>query len=370
MNHKQKIITSISLFAVSLGMIYFGIFFASADDTIASRTKGKILLQVEDNGEAWYVNPSNLKRYYMGRPQDAFDLMKNLSTGITNTDLAKIPVGLIGDNNTDSDSDGLNDDLEKALGTNPAGKDSDNDGYGDKVEIISEHNPLATGLAKIDANFTKVNSGKIFLQVEAGGAAWYVNPADNKRYYLNRPTDAFSIMRSLGLGIKSSELAMIEEYYDPQTTQMAQVQSNTTEKKEYTNSNYKYSIEYPSTWSVKSFSSAPTMIQVTDARLDYVSEHKGVVVINYFKLDKEISDINIYRVASKSPSKTLTDAEKTINNREAYENSYEHQKTYEKTTTIKINDKEFFMITLATTNDQREYYEKIYDEIVSGANFN
>lgn len=369
MNHKQKIITSISLFTVSLGMIYFGIFFASADNTIASRTKGKILLQVEDNGEAWYVNPSNLKRYYMGRPQDAFDLMRNLGTGITNADLAKMPVGLIGDNNTDSDSDGLNDDLEKALGTNPAEEDSDNDGYGDKVEITSGYNPLATGLAKLDANFTKTNSGKIFLQVESEGAAWYVNPADNKRYYLNRPTDAFSVMRSLGLGIKSSELAIIEEYYDPQTSQIDQ-QSIATEKKEYTNSSYKYSIEYPSTWSVKAFSSTPAMIQITDARLDYVSEHKGVVVINYFKLDKEISDINIYRVASKSPSKTLTDEEKTISSREAYENSYEHQRTYEKTTTIKVNDKEFFMITLTTTNDQREYYEKIYDEIVSSANFN
>lgn len=28
---------------------------------------GKILLQVEDRGEAWYVNPANLKRYYLGQ---------------------------------------------------------------------------------------------------------------------------------------------------------------------------------------------------------------------------------------------------------------------------------------------------------------
>ena len=38
---------------------------------------GRILIQVELNGEAWYVSPVNLKRYYMGRPADAFQLMRN-----------------------------------------------------------------------------------------------------------------------------------------------------------------------------------------------------------------------------------------------------------------------------------------------------
>ncbi|MFH1822724.1 MAG: hypothetical protein ABH830_03410, partial [Patescibacteria group bacterium] len=42
---------------------------------------GYILLQVEDNGEAWYVYPTTGKRYYLGRPQDAFNLMKKLGLG-------------------------------------------------------------------------------------------------------------------------------------------------------------------------------------------------------------------------------------------------------------------------------------------------
>jgi len=54
---------------------------------------GRILIQTEKNGEAWYVSPVNEKRYYMGRPADAFQLMRNLGLGISNTDLRKIEVG-------------------------------------------------------------------------------------------------------------------------------------------------------------------------------------------------------------------------------------------------------------------------------------
>ena len=42
---------------------------------LATKLKGKILLQVEKNGEAWYVSPKNEKRYFLGRPADAFSLM-------------------------------------------------------------------------------------------------------------------------------------------------------------------------------------------------------------------------------------------------------------------------------------------------------
>jgi len=54
---------------------------------LAKQLSGKILLQVEENGEAWYINPADEKRYYLGRPSDAFRLMQNLGTGITNKNL-------------------------------------------------------------------------------------------------------------------------------------------------------------------------------------------------------------------------------------------------------------------------------------------
>ena len=57
---------------------------------IAANLSGRILLQVESHGEAWYVNPVNLKRYYLGRAQDAFTIMRSLGVGVTNANLNRI----------------------------------------------------------------------------------------------------------------------------------------------------------------------------------------------------------------------------------------------------------------------------------------
>jgi hypothetical protein len=203
-----------------LGEIY-----ASAANNLSQKLSGKILLQVEENGEAWYVNPADYKKYYLGRPKDAFDLMGNLGIGITDENLEKIPVGFIKESTeasktlysvldaNDSDNDGLINDLEDALGTDPQTADSDNDGYDDKTEIENNYNPLGTGKLNINNNFAKQNAGKIFLQVENAGQAWYVNPNDQKRYYLGRPIDAWNIMRNLGLGITNQNLNKINTGY-------------------------------------------------------------------------------------------------------------------------------------------------------------
>ena len=177
------------------------------------RLAGYILLQVQSHGEAWYVNPADNKRYYLGRPTDALKIMQKFSIGITNTNLAKIPLGLIDYNSQDSDQDGLPNRLEQALGTNPQMADSDNDGYNDKEEISHGYNPLGAGLLPFDYNFAKQQAGKIFLQVQSYGEAWYVNPSDNKRYYLDRPQDAFRIMRQLSLGITNQDLNQIPRQY-------------------------------------------------------------------------------------------------------------------------------------------------------------
>lgn len=127
--------------------------------TLAQRLSGKILLQVESKGEAWYVDPVTLDRYYLGRPDDAFRIMRELGLGISNSDLALIP----------------------------------------------ESTSSATG----NLNLRNRLSGRILLQVEAKGEAWYVNPDNVRRYYLGRPADAFSLMRQLGLGISDVNLASI-----------------------------------------------------------------------------------------------------------------------------------------------------------------
>lgn len=127
--------------------------------SISERLSGRILLQVEQNGEAWYIYPSDLRRYYLGRPYDAWNAMRSLGLGITNADLERIP--------TNNDSW---------------------DGPADLIERLK---------------------GYILLQVEENGEGWYINPVNGKRYYLGRPDDAFQIMQDLGLGATTSDIFTI-----------------------------------------------------------------------------------------------------------------------------------------------------------------
>jgi len=167
--------------------------------------KGKILLKVEDAGKAYYVHPSNKKIYYLGRASDAFVVMREQGVGITTTDLKKIPIGLSATSGVDQDNDGLSNILEDALGTDKTNVDTDGDGYADKIEIENNYNPLGSGKQQIDLHFAIKQQGYIFLQVEDKGEAWYVNPKDNKRYFLGRFFDAFNIMKTMSLGISNQD---------------------------------------------------------------------------------------------------------------------------------------------------------------------
>ncbi len=119
--------------------------------SLAQAQSGKILLQVEQNGEAWYVYPNDLQRYYLGRPDDAFSIMRSLGLGVAHGELQ---------------------------------------GY-------------------LNSSFPTRLSGLIVLDVEANGEAYYVYPNDRQGYYLGRPDDAFSVMREKGLGISDADLAKI-----------------------------------------------------------------------------------------------------------------------------------------------------------------
>jgi hypothetical protein len=180
--------------------------------TLSEKLAGRILLQVEENGEAWYVSPYNQKRYFLSRTDEAFSIMRQKGIGITNDDLLKIPVSLDYLSGKDSNGDGLPDVFKEALGLDINSSDSDGDGFDDYSEILYGYNPLGPGKLAIDEEFAKNQAGKIFLQVEQNGEAWYISPENNKRYFLSRPTDAFNIMRNLGLGISNENLKKIEIY--------------------------------------------------------------------------------------------------------------------------------------------------------------
>jgi len=128
---------------------------------MAEKLAGRIVLSVQENGEAWYVNPVDFRRYFLGRPADAFRVMRELGLGINETQFQEIAQA------------GL---------------------------PVEGNRALAARL-----------SGRIILQVEKNGEAWYINPVDLKKYYLGRPEDAFRVMRELGLGITRADLALIHK---------------------------------------------------------------------------------------------------------------------------------------------------------------
>ncbi|MBI4252555.1 hypothetical protein HY623_00015 [Candidatus Uhrbacteria bacterium] len=161
-----------------------GALYASAASAapLSNRLSGRILLQVEDKGKAWYVEPTTKERAYLGKPADAFRVMRELGLGITNADLDRIAA-------------------------------SDNEKSG-------------------DTKFARKLAGKIVLQVQAHGEAWYINPTNLKRYYLGRPADAFSVMRGLGLGISNADITTISvksAYHDPEQSPDIEKEAKATE---------------------------------------------------------------------------------------------------------------------------------------------
>ena len=172
---------------------------------MADRLKGKIVLKVEDDGKAYYINPTTQYSHYLGRPDDAFSVMREQGVGITNANLENIPIALGNLTGIDSDGDGLSDLFEDAIGSYKNKSDTDGDGYNDKAELAGDYNPNGSGKLNFNNSFSSNQKGKIFLQVENNGEAWYVNPEDGKRYFLGRPADAFQVMRNLGLGISNDD---------------------------------------------------------------------------------------------------------------------------------------------------------------------
>ncbi|MDD5110240.1 MAG: hypothetical protein PHI63_03415 [Patescibacteria group bacterium] len=181
------------------------------DPALSKRMAGRILLQVENRGEAWYVDGKSGKKFYLKDGETAYTALRTFGLGITNADLQKIPVGIESRATAvDTDNDGLGDQLEAAIGTDPNNPDSDGDGYTDGAELQSNYNPAGSGRLPTVAAFANRLKGRILLQVESRGEAWYINPVDGKRYYMADGDSAYQIMRFLSLGITNANLRKIE----------------------------------------------------------------------------------------------------------------------------------------------------------------
>ena len=140
----KKIIIILALF------VLFGGVSQVKAASLKDKLSGRILLQVEGVGQSWYVDPETKTRAFLGRPNDAFQIMREFGLGVSNKDfdsfVPRVPDRLL---------------------------------------------------------------GKILIKVADFGKAYYVSPTDYKMYYLGRPEDAFKVMRELGLGISNNNLGQI-----------------------------------------------------------------------------------------------------------------------------------------------------------------
>ncbi len=119
--------------------------------TLADQLAGRILLQVQSRGEAWYVDPIAKQRYYLGQAEDAYRLMRAKGLGVRHADLVRFQ----------------------------------------------------------RSGFPARLAGRILLDVESHGEAYYIIPATLRGIYLGRAADAYALMRQYGLGITNGNLATI-----------------------------------------------------------------------------------------------------------------------------------------------------------------
>lgn len=195
---------------LSIIIVIIGITFIFAPKVHAATLLGKIFLQVEAHGEAWYVSPTDGMRYYLKDGAAAYELLRRFGLGITDADLSKIPIGLEARFvEVDIDGDGLSDLLEESIGTDKNNPDTDGDGMNDGDEIRVGRRPDGPGMQILDQNIIDRLRGRILLQVQRNGQAWYIRPTDGRRYYMPNGDAAYQIMRFLGIGITNKNLATI-----------------------------------------------------------------------------------------------------------------------------------------------------------------
>ncbi len=125
---------------------------------------------------------------------NVYALIVKLGVGVTNKNLASIPLANANLGGDDNDGDGLSNVIEKSLGTNPDQSDTDGDGFDDKSEVTTGYNPVGKGMLPINPKYVSSVKGKILLQIEGDKSAWYV-ASDGKRYFLGNPGDAYKVMR-------------------------------------------------------------------------------------------------------------------------------------------------------------------------------
>ena len=203
--------------------------------TLASQLSGRILLQVEAKGEAWYVNPKDYKRYYLGKPDDAYKLMRSLSTGISEKEFTSWQQG-------------------------------------------------APSWAK----------GRLYLRPESHGEAYYVD-LNRRWHYLGRPLDAWLLFRAQGLGVTNATLTKITSATTVITPGNSQISDYTAVFSwRYDLQKYEFSLPLKSSLYSAYNSSIKTLYYTDDADKVAVRNQFYSFFFNFKSGDTAVSDIVAY----------------------------------------------------------------------------
>jgi hypothetical protein len=153
---------------------------------LLNNVKGRLLLQVEDRGRIWYFYPVTNRRHEVTKT-NILPLFRALSLGISNLDLARLPI------------------VCSSLSTV---QDSDKDGYFDRVECENSYNIFGQGKKVNDKTLAARLKGRLLLQVEDRGRIWYVHPETLMMYEV-RQDNFMDLFRSVSLGISNANLGLL-----------------------------------------------------------------------------------------------------------------------------------------------------------------
>lgn len=141
----------------------------------------------------WFVDSSSGERFFVGSGADLLSVVRASAVGASAADVAGVPPAVVGDDGrADGDGDGVPDDTERLLGTDPFAQDTDADGQTDGAEIADGADPRAAG-APWPGNRRVINRlrGRLILDVTHGGSVWYVSLSEGRRYHLGSGEDAY-----------------------------------------------------------------------------------------------------------------------------------------------------------------------------------
>lgn len=157
----------------------------NAATTVGKKLEGQFLIEVDNGGRLWYVDPSTHSKYEVNN-KNVKNLFQELSVGVANEDLEKIPL---------------------AFNAAPIDKDSDGDGWSNRTEVSEGYDPFGPGKPNYDRNFAFDLAGELLLQVEDDGRIWYVD-TNGERWELTWE-NYLNVMSKNALGVLSQDISEI-----------------------------------------------------------------------------------------------------------------------------------------------------------------